>query len=116
AANADNLIVIPLDNINDGNLHRYGYQATDGTLVRFIVIKKSENAYGVGFDACDICGASGYYQRGNQVVCILCDVVMNIATIGFAGGCNPVPLKYEIIDGNMVIRPAHLEAEKGRFK
>lgn len=116
AANANNLIVIPLDNINDGNLHRYGYQATDGTLVRFIVIKKSENAYGVGFDACDICGASGYYQRGNQVVCILCDVVMNIATIGFAGGCNPVPLKYEIIDGNMVIRPAHLEAEKGRFK
>ncbi|MWP48648.1 MULTISPECIES: Fe-S-containing protein [unclassified Gilliamella] len=114
--NTDNLIVIPLDKVNDGNLHRYGYQATDGTLVRFIVIKKSENAYGVGFDACDICGASGYYQRGNQVVCILCDVVMNIATIGFSGGCNPVPLKYEIIDGNMVIRPANLEAEKNRFK
>lgn len=114
--NADGLIVIPLDNVNDGNLHRYGYKATDGTLVRFIVIKKSENAYGVGFDACDICGASGYYQRGNQVVCILCDVVMNIATIGFSGGCNPVPLKYEIINGNMVIRPANLEAEKARFK
>lgn len=114
--NADGLIVIPLDRVNDGNLHRYGYQATDGTLVRFIVIKKSENAYGVGFDACDICGASGYYQRGNQVVCILCDVVMNIATIGFSGGCNPVPLKYEILNGNMIIRPAHLEAEKSRFK
>ena len=114
--NADGLIVIPLEQVNDGNLHRYGYQTTDGTLVRFIVIKKSENAYGVGFDACDICGASGYYQRGNQVVCILCDVVMNIATIGFSGGCNPVPLKYEILDGNMIIRPMHLEAEKSRFK
>ncbi len=114
--NADGLIVIALDRVNDGNLHRYGYSAMDGTLVRFIVIKKSENAYGVGFDACDICGASGYYQRGNQVVCILCDVVMNIATIGFPGGCNPVPLKYEIVDGNMIIRPAHLEAEKSRFK
>ena len=114
--NADGLIVIPLEQVNDGNLHRYGYQTTDGTLVRFIVIKKSENAYGVGFDACDICGASGYYQRGNQVVCILCDVVMNIATIGFSGGCNPVPLKYEILDGNMIIRPTHLEAEKSRFK
>jgi uncharacterized membrane protein len=114
--NADGLIVIPLDKVNDGNLHRYGYQATDGTLVRFIIIKKSDNAYGVGFDACDICGASGYYQRGDQVVCILCDVVMNIATIGFSGGCNPVPLKYEIINGNMVIRPANLEAEKSRFK
>ncbi|MWP61285.1 Fe-S-containing protein [Gilliamella sp. Pas-s25] len=114
--NAHGLIVIPLDQVNDGNLHRYGYKTTDGTLVRFIIIKKSENAYGVGFDACDICGASGYYQRGNQVVCSLCDVVMNIATIGFSGGCNPVPLKYEIIDGNMVIRPANLEAEKSRFK
>ena len=114
--NADGLIVIPLEQVNDGNLHRYGYKTTDGTLVRFIVIKKSENAYGVGFDACDICGASGYYQRGNQVVCILCDVVMNIATIGFSGGCNPVPLKYEILDGNMIIRPTHLEAEKSRFK
>ena len=116
ALNADGLIVIPLEQVNDGNLHRYGYQTTDGTLVRFIVIKKSENAYGVGFDACDICGASGYYQRGNQVVCILCDVVMNIATIGFSGGCNPVPLKYEILDGNMIIRPTHLEVEKSRFK
>lgn len=116
ALNADGLIVIPLEQVNDGNLHRYGYQTTDGTLVRFIVMKKSENAYGVGFDACDICGASGYYQRGNQVVCILCDVVMNIATIGFSGGCNPVPLKYEILDGNMIIRPTHLEAEKSRFK
>ena len=114
--NADGLVVIPLEQVNDGNLHRYGYQTTDGTLVRFIVIKKSENAYGVGFDACDICGASGYYQRGNQVVCSLCDVVMNIATIGFSGGCNPVPLKYEILDGNMIIRPTHLEAEKSRFK
>ena len=114
--NADGLIVIPLEQVNDGNLHRYGYKTTDGTLVRFIVIKKSENAYGVGFDACDICGASGYYQRGNQVVCILCDVVMNIATIGFSGGCNPVPLKYEILDGNMIIRPTHLEVEKSRFK
>ncbi|MFQ0997220.1 Fe-S-containing protein [Gilliamella sp. CG25] len=116
SANKEGLVVIPLTQVNDGNLHRYGFQASDGTLVRFIVIKKSENAYGVGFDACDICGASGYYQRGNQVVCILCDVVMNIATIGFSGGCNPVPLKYEIIDGNMVIRTAHLEAEKSRFK
>lgn len=110
------LISIGLEKVNDGNLHRFGYTTNDGTLVRFIVIKKSENAYGVGLDACDICGASGYYQRGDQVVCILCDVVMNIATIGFPGGCNPVPLKFEIIDGKMIVKSLHLEAEKSRFK
>lgn len=116
SASNNGLIIVPLDKVNDGNLHRFGYETHDGTIVRFIIIKKSENAYGVGLDACDICGASGYYQRGDQVVCSLCDVVMNIATIGFPGGCNPVPLKFEIIDGNMLIKPMHLEAEKHRFK
>lgn len=115
-ASNNGLILVPLDKVNDGNLHRFGYETHDGTIVRFIIIKKSENAYGVGLDACDICGASGYYQRGDQVVCSLCDVVMNIATIGFPGGCNPVPLKFDIIDGNMLIKPMHLEAEKHRFK
>lgn len=113
---SNGLVMIPLEKIADGNLHRFGYETSDGTIVRFIVIKKSENAYGVGLDACDICGASGYYQRGDQVVCSLCDVVMNIATIGFPGGCNPVPLKFEIIDGSMIIKPIHLESEKNRFK
>lgn len=113
---SNGLIVIPLTKVNDSKLHRFGYTTQDGTIVRFIIIKKSENAYGVGLDACDICGASGYYQRGDQVVCSLCDVVMNIATIGFPGGCNPVPLKFQVNDGNIVIKPKYLEAEKNRFK
>ncbi|MBX4133376.1 DUF2318 domain-containing protein [Frischella sp. Ac48] len=114
--NSNGLLVIPLTKVNDSKLHRFGYTTQDGTIVRFIIIKKSENAYGVGLDACDICGASGYYQRGDQVVCSLCDVVMNIATIGFPGGCNPVPLKFQVNDGNIVIKPKYLEAEKNRFK
>jgi uncharacterized membrane protein len=112
----DESIVIPLERINDGNLHRFLYRSPDGIAVRYIVIKKSENAYGVGLDACDICGPSGYYQRKNQVVCKLCDVVMNIATIGFPGGCNPVPLRFRIVRGTMVIRAADLDAEKSRFR
>jgi uncharacterized membrane protein len=108
-------IVIPLDDVNDGGLHRFLYRASDGTEVRYIVIRKSEVAYGVGLDACDVCGASGYYQRKGQVVCILCDVVMNISTIGFPGGCNPVPLKYSITDGGLVIEVKDLEAERRRF-
>ncbi|MDR2179070.1 MAG: DUF2318 domain-containing protein [Synergistaceae bacterium] len=113
---ADGKIVIPLENVNDGSLHRFVYKASDGTGVRYIVIRKSEVAYGVGLDACDVCGASGYYQRKDQVVCILCDVVMNISTIGFPGGCNPVPLKHSIKDGGIVIETSILEAEKRRFK
>ena len=109
-------ILIPLEEINDGNLHRFFYRASDGTEMRYIVIRKSEVAYGVGLDACDVCGASGYYQRKDQVICILCDVVMNISTIGFPGGCNPVPLKYAMSEGSMVIDTKDLEAEKRRFQ
>ena len=112
-------IVIPLENVGDGHLHRFNYTASNGTEVRFIVIRKSANtnSYGVGLDACDICGPTGYYERGDhEVVCKLCDVVMNISTIGFKGGCNPVPLSYTIRAGNMVIQTNDLESEKKRFE
>lgn len=109
-------ITIPVTQIEDGRLHRFAYTASDGTEVRFIVIKKNEVAYGVGLDACDICGATGYYERKDEVICRLCDVVMNISTIGFKGGCNPVPLAYTLRSGAMVIETARLEDEKNRFK
>ena len=108
-------IVIPLENINDGHLHRIAYGASGGIEVRFIVIQKNEVSYGVGLDACDICGPTGYYERKDEVICKLCDVVMNKSTIGFKGGCNPVPLEYSISDGSMVIKIQHLENEKKRF-
>jgi uncharacterized membrane protein len=109
-------IIIPVPQIEDGKLHRFAWTASDGTEVRFIVIKKSPSAYGVGLDACDICGNTGYYERKDGVVCRLCDVVMNISTIGFKGGCNPVPLAYTVREGNMVVSTEELENEKTRFK
>jgi uncharacterized membrane protein len=50
------------------------------------------------------------------VICRLCDVVMNISTIGFKGGCNPVPLAYTLRSGNMVVNTEDLETERNRFK
>lgn len=109
-------IAIPVETVNDGHLHRFSYTAEDGTQVRYIVIRKSESAYGVGLDACDVCGPSGYYERNGQIVCILCDVVMNISTIGFKGGCNPVPLEFVMEDGKLIIKTAELESEAHRFR
>lgn len=109
-------ICVPLGDVEDGNLHRFVFKASDGTEVRFLVIRKSASAYGIGLDACDICGASGYYQRGDLVICNRCDVAMNISTIGFPSGCNPVPLSFTIEDSNVVIDAADLEKEKRRFR
>lgn len=117
---------ISLDQVNDGHLHRFtftttagfttstGYETKGGIGVRVIVIKKpNSNAYGIGLDACDICGTTGYYERDGQVVCSRCDVVMNINTIGFKGGCNPIVIDYSIEDGYINIpASALLEYEK----
>jgi uncharacterized membrane protein len=107
---------IPITQIEDGHLHRFAYTAESGIEMRFIGIKKTATAYGVGLDACDICGPTGYYERKGQVICRLCDVVMNVSTIGFKGGCNPVPLAYTLRRGAMVIQTADLEKERNRFR
>jgi uncharacterized membrane protein len=109
-------IVIPLSKIEDGRLHRYNYAAAESIEMRFIIIRKNETAYGVGLDACDICGPTGYYERKDGVICRLCDVVMNKTTIGLKGGCNPVPLSYALRAGAMVINTTDLEKERARFR
>ncbi|MHB1126710.1 MAG: Fe-S-containing protein [Bacillota bacterium] len=109
-------ISIPMDSVNDGQLHRFGYTTARGTTVRLIIIQKGGSAYGIGLDACEICGNAGYYQRGKSVVCTNCDVIINKATIGFKGGCNPVPLIYEMHSGNFVIAEEDLEKEAVRFE
>lgn len=110
------IISVPLEKVSDGLLHRFEYKTSDDVGIRFIVIQKNAFAFGIGFDACEICGATGYYQKNGQVICKLCDVVMNINTIGFKGGCNPIPLPYEIVDGVIRINVKDLEVEKRRFR
>ena len=110
-------IYVPLAQVEDGELHRFAFVTEKGTETRFIVIKKpNSSAYGIGLDACDICGDTGYYQRGDQVVCKLCDVVMNVNTIGFKGGCNPIPFDYTISDGYIIIETATLTALESKFR
>jgi len=107
---------VPLEDVNDGHLHRYVYRTENSTMVRFIIIKKGGSAYGVGLDACEVCGPTGYYERDDQVICKLCDVIMNKATIGMPGGCNPVPVKYDVDSGTIRIEQSILEKEAKRFR
>lgn len=111
----DGYIVIPLTDLEDGHIHRYGYTTSDGINMRFFSLKKSEGSYAVVLDACEICGPSGYFERGNDVVCKLCDVVMNRGTIGFKGGCNPIPIPYIVHDEKIKVDPKDLDNESGVF-
>ena len=114
----DGIISVELTKVSDGHLHKFSYVTPGGYDVRFLIVKKpAGTAYGVGLDACDICGIAGYYERGNdEVVCRRCDVVMNKNTIGFKGGCNPVPFDYEVKSGKIYIDVKALEEHEKRFK
>ena len=110
-------VIVSFEQVADGHLHRFGYTTKNGKTIRFIVIKKpNSSAYGIGLDACDICGETGYYEREGQVVCNLCNVVMNINTIGFKGGCNPIVIDYKIHDGNIIVPIAELVKHEDIFK
>ena len=113
----DGFILIPMDNVSDGHLHRFEYRTENDVNVRWIVVKKPGSAsFGTGLDACEVCGNAGYYENNGKVICKRCDVVMNINTIGFKGGCNPIPLSYEVKDGNLVFAVSDLEAGEKEFK
>ena len=100
----DENMYVTFEQVSDGHLHRFAYESADGVSIRFIVIKKTgSSTYGIGLDACDICGETGYYEKDGQVVCKLCDVVMNVNTIGFKGGCNPIVIPYEIKNGRIIV-------------
>ena len=41
---------------------------------------------------------------------------MNINTIGFKGGCNPIPIEYRIADGYIIVPLSTLIEHENEFK
>ncbi|EPH03265.1 hypothetical protein HMPREF1531_01324 [Propionibacterium sp. oral taxon 192 str. F0372] len=108
-------VSIALEQISDGHLHRFEYSTSQGVKVRFIVIQKAGTSFGVGLDACEICGPSGYYEEDGKVICKLCGVAMNIATIGFKGGCNPIPIDFKVANNHLTVPVPALESSAKVF-
>lgn len=110
---------VKIEDIDDGHLHRYGYKTPDGYKTRFIVILKTlgTSNYGVGLDACEICGEAGYYENAKgQVVCKKCGVVMNTTTIGMKGGCNPIIIDYDITTEYLIVPISEMIKYQANFK
>ncbi|MBQ9276900.1 MAG: DUF2318 domain-containing protein, partial [Clostridia bacterium] len=112
-------IIIPFEFVVDGHLHRFGYKTSNNVTSRFIVVLKTEGTsnYGVGLDACEVCGEAGYYENNDgQVVCKKCAVVMNKTTIGMKGGCNPIIIDYDIDSEKITVPVSEMYAHEKEFK
>ncbi|HEY0282002.1 MAG TPA: Fe-S-containing protein, partial [Rhizomicrobium sp.] len=79
---------------------------------RFFLINRYDAAHvdiGVVYDACAICGDAGYLQRGDEIICLACNVRLFRPSIGKPGGCNPIPLPHTVRNGVIVIAASALE-------
>jgi high-affinity iron transporter len=96
-----NEVHVPLSEIQDANLHLFTVDVGGQTL-RFMIIKRP-NGYGTALDACRICGAEGYRQDGQNVVCRHCGSAIYVPSIGEQGGCNPIGVPARVEGGDLVM-------------
>src|SRR6202166_2281098 len=108
-------VTIPLAQVSDGDLHRYQAQE-NGTPIRFWLYQKPDGKIATVFDACQICGAVGFYKSGNGVICKNCAAPINPQSVGTAGGCNPIPLKATQTADSVIIREADIAAGSRVFE
>lgn len=118
---ADDMVHLPIvaDKLKDGDLHRYAWVSSEGKVVRFFVIDRfpGEWSPAVVFDACMLCGDTGYAMQGDQVMCIGCGVRLFRPSVGKSGGCNPVPIEDWAMDADEIRIPRKsLEAGLQFFK
>jgi high-affinity iron transporter len=106
-------VTVPTAEVNDDQLHRYGVRLDDGkgggAEVRFLLFKKPNGVIVSVADACRICGPVGFYMGPEGITCKMCASPLNPASMGMAGGCNPIPLKSTNSGGMITIAAADLK-------
>jgi len=123
-----NEVRITVASASDGNLHKYvcdmqnhpancPMHGSDGKAnARILAITRSDGSVVAAYDACALCGAAGYVQEGEQLICKRCGAPINPDTIGEAGGCNPIPLKYTVAGDEIVIKTDDVGERANLFK
>jgi high-affinity iron transporter len=97
-----NEVRIPITELTDSSLHFYSTEVGN-TALRFLVIHKRNGDYTTALDACQICGAQGYRQEGSNVICRNCAAAIYVPSIGDSGGCNPIPVKSKVVNGEVIV-------------
>jgi high-affinity iron transporter len=98
----NNQVRIPLSELMDSSLHFYTVEL-NGKVIRFLVIHKYNGDYGTALDACQICGAQGYRQNGQNMICRNCGAAIYVPSVGDSGGCNPIGVKSRVEEGEVVV-------------
>lgn len=107
-------VSVPVVELADGRLHKFVVD-TGAAQVRFLLIKRGEREIGSALDACEICGAAGYRQGENVLICKNCNAPIDIPTVGMSGGCNPIGIASRLDGSDVTIDVGELAAHSKIF-
>ncbi len=104
--NKNNEFVFDLEILKDNKLHRFAYLSDEGKVIRFFLLNryKDKNSPVAVFDSCMICGDMGYVKKGDELICVACNVRIFLPSVGKQGGCNPIPFPYKITKDKLIIK------------
>jgi len=111
----DGKVTVPLAQISDKALNRFAVRV-NGTEVRFLLYRKPDGNVATVMDACNICGAVGFYQTSGGLVCKNCAAPVNPQAVGQPGGCNPIPLAATTSGDAVTIAESDLAAAAVHFQ
>jgi len=95
------------------------FEHVDGShTIRYFILKSSDGILRAAFDACDVCWPSnkGYVQEGDTMVCRNCGRRFASVLINeVKGGCNPAPLKRQIVGDKLVVQIKDIQQGRQYF-
>jgi len=106
-ASAATHVSYPVSQFSDGKARHFEYKASDGTTVKYFILKSSDGIIRAAFDACDVCwpAGKGYYQEGDHMVCRNCGRrFASVLVNEVKGGCNPAPLTRTVQGDQLVLQ------------
>lgn len=103
--NENDKFVFDLEILKDNKLHRFAYLSDEGKVIRFFLLNryKDKNSPVAVFDSCMICGDMGYIKKGDELICVACNVRIFLPSVGKMGGCNPIPFPYKTDEKTLTI-------------
>lgn len=112
-------ILIPVANLST-TAQFYSYNS-DGTAIRYFLVKDQQGNVHGALDACDVCYAAkkGYRQNGDVMHCLNCGRDFSITSLGTdntAGGCWPSHLPINISQNKVTIKVSDLVNKQFMFE
>ncbi|MBV8199519.1 MAG: DUF2318 domain-containing protein [Acidobacteria bacterium] len=111
AAGSDGAVRISLAGLGPQQVRFYHFLNPSNQEVWFFVGRDASGQVQVAFDASEVCakGKRGFRHEAEWMVCNKCDKSFRLAEVNAGGGgCKPVPLRYQLAGGELLIAQADI--------